>query len=169
MSNRKKIKRQVAPINNTPYTAVEGSSWECFLLGRAEVKSLSIATGADMSRTLIGGFIHTRPLTPEEKTALDQAKVSIDHTISWAPDGTRMHVFGFRSVSGFEFIVELAQRYDLAPDQLMKVHIAYLRDSLPLEALERMAVGFKSPNAATGRDSDDKDDNETNDGDNKYE
>lgn len=169
MSNRKKIKRQVAPINSIPYTAVEGSSWECFLLGRSEVKSLSMATGADMSRALIGGFVHTRPLTPEEKTALDQAKVSIDHTISWAPDGTRMHVFGFRSVSGFEFIVGLAQRYDLAPDQLMKIHIAYLRDRIPLKDLERMAAGFKGISSPAGLDGDDKDDNDINKGDNENE
>ena len=89
-----------------------------------------------MSGVLIGGFVHTRPLTPEEHDALNRAKASIDHTISWLPDGTRMHVFGFRSVDGFKFIVGLAQRYDLAPDQLMKVHIAYLRDRFPLKSLE---------------------------------
>lgn len=152
MSNRKKIKREATPINDMPYTAVEGSSWECCLLGRSSIKKLGLLTGTDMSRVLIGGFIHTRPLTPEEHEALSRAKASIDHTISWNPDGTRMHIFGFRSVIGFKFIVGLAQRYDLAPDRLMKVHIAYLRDKLPLEELERMAVGFKGTSSPTGQD-----------------
>ncbi len=168
MNNRKKIKREVTPINDMLYTAVYGSSWECYLLGRSAVKNLSKLMGMNLSG-LIGGFIHTRPLTPEEHDALNRAKASIDHTISWLPDGIRMHVFGFRSVSGFEFLVELTQRYDLAPDQLMKIHIAYLRDRIPLKDLERMAAGFKGISSPTGQDSDDKDDNDINKGDNENE
>ena len=152
MSNRKKIKREVTSVNDILYTAVEGSSWECCLLGRSSIKKLARLTGADMSGVLIGGFVHTRPLTPEEHDALNRAKASIDHTISWLPDGTRMHVFGFRSVDGFKFIVGLAQRYDLAPDQLMKVHIAYLRDRFPLKALEYMAASFKGTSSPAGQD-----------------
>ena len=152
MSNRKKIKREVTSVNDILYTVVEGSSWECCLLGRSSIKKLGLLTGTDMSGVLIGGFIHTRPLTPEEHEALSRAKASIDHTISWLPDGTRMHVFGFRSVDGFKFIVGLAQRYDLAPDQLMKVHIAYLRDRFPLKALEYMAASFKGTSSPTGQD-----------------
>ena len=157
MSNRKKIKREVTSVNDILYTAVEGSSWECCLLGRSSIKKLARLTGADMSGVLIGGFVHTRPLTPEEHDALNRAKASIDHTISWLPDGTRMHVFGFRSESGFEYLVRLAQHYDLAPDQLMKVHIAYLRDRLSREVLERMAADFKKAQCSTEQDSDDND------------
>ena len=157
MSNRKKIKREVTSVNDILYTAVEGSSWECCLLGRSSKKKLGLLTGTDMSGVLIGGFVHTRPLTPEEHDALNRAKASIDHTISWLPDGTRMHVFGFRSESGFEYLVRLAQRYDLAPDQLMKVHIAYLRDRLSREVLEHMAAGFKKAQCSTDQDSDDND------------
>lgn len=157
MSNKKKIKREVTSVNDILYTAVEGSSWECCLLGRSSIKKLARLTGTDMSGVLIGGFIHTRPLTPEEHEALSRAKASIDHTIYWLPDGTRVHIFGFRSESGFEYLVKLAQHYDLAPDQLMKVHIAYQRDRLSREVLERMAAGFQKGGCSTQQDSDDND------------
>ena len=157
MKAKKNMKKKVAPINDRPYTAVYGSSWDCTLLGRSTVERFSRLTGADMTGILIGGFVHTRPLTPEEHDALNRAKASIDHTIYWLPDGTRVHFFGFRSESGFEYLVKLAQHYDLAPDQLMKVHIAYQRDRLSREVLERMAADFKKAQCSTEQDSDDND------------